>query len=315
MNKKRSFIIISIILSFICIIPFHSFPAEENKSIYTIQIASHRDVEAAQKQFNTIAQNFNKKMLEYLRIEKIGKFYSLRLGKFNNNSDAKKFMASVKSELPSSIIMKAYFLEDRIVRIYKPQNAVGEVKTLQTRVSKDVTKKETKETKTPVVEKTDRKTDEIKKDIPIEDKIASISSFVQNKDYNSALEIIQKEITEQPEHPELNAWYGTVLLKTDKPEEALTYLKKAAELSPSEPDYQNGVGYCLFYLDKPDKAVDAFNKAISLEPGHIDAIAGLGIVYAKSGNKKKAIDIYNKLKNLDQVSADKLLKIIEDPRL
>jgi len=314
-NKHSSFILQFIIFIFIFIIPFHSFSAEKSESIYTIQISSHRDVEVAQRQFKTIAQSLNESRLEHLRIEKIGEFYSLRLGKFNNNSNAKKFKVSVNSDLPSSIIMKAYFKEDRIIRIYRPQNSDNEVKTQQKSVPENITKKETGEKNPSTVVKTDQYTNKINNYPSSESKIALISSLVHKKDYNSALEIVEKEITEHPEHSGLNAWYGTVLLKKNNPEEALKYLEKAVALSPSMPDYHNNLGYCLFYLDKPDKAVNEFNKAVTLEPGHIDALSGLGIIYAKRGDKNKAMDIYKKLKNLDEDSANKLLKVVEKTQL
>ena len=300
-----------IIVFTLCMLPFHSYAAEDPTSIYTVQIGSHRAIEAANEQFNTITKKLNKGNLDYLRIEKIGKFYTLRLGKFDSKPEASKFLASVRSKLPSSLIKNVYFIEERIERMYMPQDAVKEVKTQQPPIPEDVTIKEPGETKPPAIEPPDQKIDNVKEDVPIEEKITSISSLVHKKNYNGALEILKKEIREDPENPELNAWYGTVLLKTDNPEEALPYMEKAVELSPSVPDYYNGLGYCLFYLDRHDQAVDAFNTALSLEPEHVDALAGLGIIYAKRGEKEKAMDIYNKLKNLDESSANKLMKIIE----
>jgi tetratricopeptide (TPR) repeat protein len=275
--------------------------ARQPESIYTVQIASLEDIKQAQEQFDLVTQKLDKNQLDYLRIEKIGKYYSLRIGKFKDRASAKSFLKSIKSSLPSAIIMRAYFIEGRILRIYKrPEKPIEEAKP----VEKPIPKKEI--VKIPV------KPEETK---PLEEKISTIASLVDKKDFNKALEIIKKEIALQPESPELNAWYGTVLLKINKPSEALKYLQKAIELSPNVSDYHNATGYCLFFLNKPERAIDEFNKALALDPEHVDALTGLGIIYAKKGEKEKAMEIYNKLKGLDKNTAERLLKVIESPSL
>jgi len=304
--KRNSFRILTVTLFFLCLFPFHSFAAEKQEPIYSIQLASHRDVNAARKEFDHLTKTLNKESLDYLRIEKIGKYYSLRLGKFKDRSGAEKLLSSIKPHISSYRIMAVNYIKKRIVKMYEPQEQVEEVRIQQPPVTEKVISEEAGEAKRPPGEIADQKTD-----VPIEDKLASISSLVHNKNYASALTVIEKEIAEHPQHPALNAWYGTVLVKADKPEEALPYLEKAVELSPREPDYYNSLGYCLFYLDKTESAVRAFDKVLSLEPGHIDALSGLGIIFAKRGDKDKGMDIYNKLKALDEASANKLLKLLE----
>ena len=102
-----------------------------------------------------------------------------------------------------------------------------------------------------------------------------------------------------------------VLLKIDKPLEALNYLKKATELSPDVPDYHNGLGYSFFFLDRYGEAIDEFNKAISNDPGHLDALTGLGITYVQINDKGKAMDIYNRIRKVDSKTSRQLLAVIE----
>jgi tetratricopeptide (TPR) repeat protein len=285
-----------IILFLFFLAPCQSYASEDRESIYTIQIVSHFDSEAANRQYTDIIEKFDKRELPYLRIEKIGKYYALRLGKYSNKSEAKELHRSVKSRLPSSFIIKAYFIEERIEQIHLPETALKEA------IHESETEEPAEEDSTaPVIG-----------DVPIEEIIAEISGLVHKKDYASALEIVRKEIKAQPEQPELNAWYGTVLLKTDRPDMALQYMRKAVELSPSTADYHNGLGYCFYYLEQHDKAIDSFNNALSLDTEHIDALAGLGLAYTRNGNTGKAMDAYKKLRSLDRDSADKLLRIIKD---
>jgi hypothetical protein len=89
------------------------------RSIYTIQTGSFITIKRAQKQLSFIVQRLYEKELDYLRIEKIGKFYSIRLGKFENPLNADKVLQTIKTHLPSAIRLKAYIKDERILRLYK----------------------------------------------------------------------------------------------------------------------------------------------------------------------------------------------------
>jgi hypothetical protein len=90
-----------------------------SQTIYTIQIGSFVEIERAQKQFDFIAQGLDEKELDYLRIEKIGKFYTIRLGKYEDPLYADKFLMTVKPHIPTAIMLNAYIKDKRIIRIYK----------------------------------------------------------------------------------------------------------------------------------------------------------------------------------------------------
>lgn len=276
MRNINSCLVVAMYLTFslfLSLLPLNSYASE---SIYTIQTGSFISIAPAQKQFDSIVQGLNEKELDYLRIEKIGKFYSVRLGKFEDYATAKKFLQAIKPQLSTAIIMKAYIIDERTVRLYKKSpSAVGS----------------------------------------LEEQIKIISDLVDKEDYEGALEVIKIEMLARPESPELNGWYGAVLLRMNDPAKAIKYLRKAAKLSPEVSDYHNGVGYSLFFLGRLDEAIDEFNKAVTLNPAHIDALTGLGIAYAKIGKKDKAIDVYNKLKDVDRDTANNLLKIIKGAAL
>ncbi len=87
--------------------------------VYTVQIYSQKSIADAQKQFNSILQSLNEKNLNLLRIEKIGKYYTVRLGKFENYANAKKFLQEIKPRLSEAIILKAYIKNERIVQLYE----------------------------------------------------------------------------------------------------------------------------------------------------------------------------------------------------
>jgi len=93
--------------------------------IYAIQTGSFVEMKRAQTQFDQIAEGLNEKELINLRIEKIGKFYSVRLGKFISNSEAVKVLEYVKSVMPVSTIVKTRFIQERIEMMYRSQKVPG----------------------------------------------------------------------------------------------------------------------------------------------------------------------------------------------
>jgi tetratricopeptide (TPR) repeat protein len=296
----------------------YSYAEEKQPSIYTIQIATYVTLERAQKQFQQLADKLDPHNRDYLRIERVKQYFPLRLGLFKGKMEANEFLLTVKSAIPSAIVVKSVFLDERIEQMYGLQKEAEEEKPLQTTLPKVEDIKPRHESspevaagKEPETAPVMTESESVSKDIPVEDKIAAINNLIYINDYESALEIIKNEIKEQPYHLELNALYGAVLLRTYRPKEAQQYLKKAVELSPSTPDYHNGLGYCYFYLDEYGKAIESFKQAVSLEPDHIDALAGLGLIFARKGNKEESLNYYNRLKKLDTDSAEKLLKIIE----
>ena len=64
-------------------------------------------------------QILNEEDNNYLRIEKIGKVYSVRVGSFNDHTTAKSFLMATKSQLNMAIILKAFIKADRIVQSQK----------------------------------------------------------------------------------------------------------------------------------------------------------------------------------------------------
>ena len=88
-------------------------------TIHTIQTGSFIEIERAQKQFDSIVQILNKSELDYLRIEKVDKYYSVRVGNFQDYAIAKKFLRTNKHHLSPAVILNAYIKDERIIRLHK----------------------------------------------------------------------------------------------------------------------------------------------------------------------------------------------------
>lgn len=287
-----------------CTLLLFLFPhfSHSAKLYHTVSVSSFPRLALAEKQFESIAKKLQEQELDHLRIEKIGKFYCVRLGKFDDKASADIFYNAVKNNLPGATVMKAYIKDKRIVKLYTGKSSV------------DTAEERTKPQPVPepeqVKEEIARKADRPEKTSTLEQSLAKIPSLVHKEDFKAALDILTSEIALHPEHPDLNAWLGMVHLKMDRPSESLHYLEKAVNLSPDIPDYHNSLGYSFLFLDRYDQAINEFNKAIKLDPEYYDSLTGLCMTYAQKGEKAEAMTIFNKIKERDKEASDKLLKII-----
>jgi len=91
----------------------------ESKAIYTVQTGSFTNSNNAREEFEFITEELNNNKLDFLRIEKIGEFDAVRVGKFEDYTAAEKYLQAVKPKLSSAIIMKARIKNKRIKRLYK----------------------------------------------------------------------------------------------------------------------------------------------------------------------------------------------------
>jgi tetratricopeptide (TPR) repeat protein len=308
--KKAPVAVVLILALCILAVPVHLYSADEKVSVYTIQVGSHSDVDAANSQFDSIVSSLSPDKLSFLRIEAVGRFFPVRMGKFDNKAGADALLEEIRAEFPTAIVMDAYFIEKRIKRMFEAPvtQLTDDEQAEPVRESKDMPPP-VPQPEPPVKEA------EPEKEMPAQERIALLSGLIQNRDYDRALDVAHKGVELLPDNHELNAWYGTALLKSNRPEEALTYFRKAAALSPSAADYHNGTGYCLFYLDRYEEALNAFNKALSIDGKHVDALAGQGIVHVKRGNKSQALAVQRKLEDIDSATAAKIRKMIDDAKM
>jgi biofilm PGA synthesis protein PgaA len=116
---------VPIILALVMVLEVDSWASE---LIYTIQTGSYVGENDARRYYESVEEKLNEHELDYLRIEEIGKFYAVRLGRFENYSQANKLLEAVKPRLSSAILMDAYIKNERIVRLYsgaKPADEPG----------------------------------------------------------------------------------------------------------------------------------------------------------------------------------------------
>jgi len=100
-----------------------------HESVYTIQTGSFKNSQRAEKQFRIIEQSLEARALQALRVEKIGMFYAVRVGRFSSLAEAKQFFRKHELSLEGAMVMKAYFIDERILLIHQDvEKDVPEVK-------------------------------------------------------------------------------------------------------------------------------------------------------------------------------------------
>jgi len=117
-HKNNIYLFIAQCLTVSFIVLFLPVVSYSSQLIYTIQTGTFLRAADAQKEFHSTIQKLNDNELNDLRIEKIGKYYSVRLGKFEGYSLAKKFLSEIKNEFPKAIVMEAVIKDERIFKSY-----------------------------------------------------------------------------------------------------------------------------------------------------------------------------------------------------
>ncbi len=87
---------------------------------------------------------------------------------------------------------------------------------------------------------------------------------------------------------------GTILVKTERYEEALPLLLEANRVSPGHKDCMNALGYALLYLGRVDEAVGCFKRSLEIDPEYALAHNNLGTAYKELGRLDEALECFER---------------------
>ncbi|MBI4689178.1 MAG: tetratricopeptide repeat protein [Nitrospirae bacterium] len=280
-------------------VPIKKSPALEE--YYTLNIKNFTLLEQAANEFNALTKKMNEKDLDGLRIEKIGRYFSVRLGRFRDYASAKELLNNAGDTISEAVILKESRAEEQVISSYEKTPLPPIVIIEQSGNIEGAGD----------VEKNQRLEAEIQKR-EIELLIKDVSTQYGKEEYGKAAELLRKGIGKWPANPDIYAWYGATLLNMKYAETALQQYRKAVEISPDVPDYHAGVGLSLIniYMDRAKESIDAFQKALQIDPNNISALEGLGFVYASIGKKDLAVEMYNRLEPIDKAAALRLYQAI-----
>ena len=90
----------------------------DNNTVFTVQAGSYTYKVNAENKYKSLIHDLNAADLDQLRIEKVGDYYTVRLGRFEQYGTAMKFLNAMNSRLSSSIVLEAYIKNERIVALH-----------------------------------------------------------------------------------------------------------------------------------------------------------------------------------------------------
>jgi tetratricopeptide (TPR) repeat protein len=152
--------------------------------------------------------------------------------------------------------------------------------------------------------------------------LTSAKLYIQQKNWDKALETLQTEVEKNPKSDEGYYLMGTVYSELDKTDEMVEAFDKSLAVSNKFADkiqefrayqwannYNRGVN--LFQrgnkTEDPDSAkmyydmaIDAYQKAIMLEPDSAETYRNIAFAYLTTGKTEEAIDPLQKLIELEQ---------------
>jgi tetratricopeptide (TPR) repeat protein len=259
---------------FLLFLPLISYPSQ---LLHTIQTGSFISVAPAQKQFNSIVQKLNEKELDNLRIEKIGKFYSVRLGKFKDYTTAEKFLKSIKPRLSGSIVMEAYIKDERIIKLYTALSSVDKQMVKEKSLSSPLPEK----IKPRITKKADKK---IKTEISALAHEKKGDKYVMVNRFLLATEEYRRAINQGINHPDLYMKLALIFYKTGFVDEAIVEMKKAVDLSPYADVLRIELGVLYLAKDRLEKAKEQFFAVLKINPGFTHAYYYLGELFLRTGD-------------------------------
>ena len=269
----------------------------DSQLIYTIQIGSFVNVEEAQVQFDLLLQILKGKAFSFLRIEKIGKYYSVRLGKFTNSNAAKQFIITAKPDLANADILKAYIKEERIIRFN-----TGSIYVLSD----------------TLLNTTDKSNHNLKGDLYLRQILVDTRSKAENIIDRIAKGELFEEVALK-RSKESNAYAGGYMGRVDPsnlhPAIADALLNNDESKGPAIVETERGFHIVqrvslsdlkdsnkLLATDekiaadrvaiKNQSNIESFKALIKTNPQFSEAYYNLGVAYSKSGEYKKAVDTY-----------------------
>jgi DNA-binding beta-propeller fold protein YncE len=122
-NRSATFvpILFTLLISLVSISSSLS-EAGDLPQFYTLQAGSYSVEAGARKAYQKLAADLEEAQRNYLRIEQIGSYYTVRVGKFEKRSGAKAFLGQTGEHLPGAVILQAFIKDERITRIYQPDS-------------------------------------------------------------------------------------------------------------------------------------------------------------------------------------------------
>ena len=314
-----------------------------SQQIYTIQTGSFLKLERAQEQFDSILQILNGKEFSFLRIEEIGKYYSVRIGRFADYNAAEQFIIEVKPGLSKAVILEVYIKEERIVRFNAGSIYVLNDALLNTTDKSDHNLKEDLYLRQILVDTRAKAEDiidriakgELFEEVALKESMESngyaggyvglvdpsdlhpaIADVLLNNDESNAPVIVETKrgfhIVQRGTRSDSKD--SNKLMATNEKNAAdrvaiknrnnIESFKALIKINPLFSEAYYNLGVAYSESGEYKKAVDAYKEAIERNPYYFNAFVNLGVAYSKLDMYGSAINVYMNAINITPDDAD-----------
>ena len=114
-----------------------------------------------------------------------------------------------------------------------------------------------------------------------------------------ALEFCERALTIEPGHPDALSTRALCNCELSGPEQALQILDQAIAANPRDVEARNNRGVVLRDLGRLQEALDSYDRALALSPDHVGVLSNRGGVLARLGRVNDALASYKRALQLD----------------
>jgi tetratricopeptide (TPR) repeat protein len=152
---------------------------------------------------------------------------------------------------------------------------------------------------------------QLARDRPFLDPAGRGAAAYDSGDYAAALAQYQAAIEKNPQDADSLSNLGQVLVKMNRPADAIPYLERAASLSPDQWTYQFNLARALGLAGRVDESIQGYRRAQQLIPDDYVTTFNLALSLHKKGDEAAAVEQYQKAINFqpDDASFRKALGI------
>lgn len=93
----------------------------ENRIFYTVQLASFSQEKFAADEFASIVQRYSPPVTDWLRVEQVQKYYTIRVGKYAVRQDAERVFEALVGEYSQADLFKVRIRPDRVSKVFLPR--------------------------------------------------------------------------------------------------------------------------------------------------------------------------------------------------
>ncbi|MDD3150881.1 MAG: tetratricopeptide repeat protein [Candidatus Gastranaerophilales bacterium] len=116
----------------------------------------------------------------------------------------------------------------------------------------------------------------------IQENLNKANEYIQQKDYSSAIEILQKIIKKDSFNCEAYKNLGLCSLNIEDYDTAFKMFEKAVEIKPDDALSMFYIGSIYHLIGNPEKAIEKFLSLIELRPDYYDAYKNIAVSYMQT---------------------------------